>query len=235
MRPQEDVYVVAAEGGTPTQLTDDPEFDRYVSWTPDGQRIVFSSFRGVKYEHYWIRPDGSGFQALTEIPPVGLGWNPLFSPRAERMVVSTASGVAIIDTGGPPPWSRFEQTAPPEGPPGTNFSGAIWSPEGNRLAGFAYRGLEPRRAAVFDLASRSYRLFEPVSRSVAWFPDGRRLLILWQDRLAVLDLSTWRATPVAGSPLLQGRVTVSRDLRTVVSLGDDSQADIWLAEELPAP
>ena len=88
---------------------------------------------------------------------------------------------------------------------------------------------------MLDLTTRSYRLFEPVSRSVAWFPDGRRLLILWQGRLAVLDLSTWRATPVAGSPLLQGRATASRDLRTVVSLADEAQADIWLAEELPLP
>ncbi|MCM2317571.1 MAG: protein kinase, partial [Thermoanaerobaculia bacterium] len=235
MRPQEDIYVVPTAGGTPTQLTDDPEFDRYVSWSPDGRHIVFSSFRGVKYEHYWIRPDGSGFQALTEFPPAGLGWNPLFSPRAERMLVSTSSGVAIIDTSGPPPWTRFEQTAPPEGPPGTNFSGAIWSPEGNRLAGFAYRGREPRRAAVLDLSTRSYRLFEPTSRSVAWFPDGRRLLIVWQGRLAVLDLATWQATVVAGSPELQGRVTASGDLRTIVSLADDSQSDIWLVEELTAP
>jgi eukaryotic-like serine/threonine-protein kinase len=233
MRPQEDVYVVSTAGGAPTQLTDDPEFDRYVSWTPDGQRIVFSSFRGVKYEHYWIRPDGSGFQALTEIPPEGLGWSPLFSPGAERMVVSTASGVAILDTSGPPPWSRFEQTAPPEEPPGTNFSGVSWSSDGNRLAGFVYRGREPRRAAVLDLATRSYRIFEPPSRAVGWFPDGRRVLIVWQGRLAVLDLASWRATPVPGSPELRGRVTASRDLRTLVSLEDDSQADIWLAEERP--
>ncbi|HVR28961.1 MAG TPA: protein kinase [Thermoanaerobaculia bacterium] len=234
MRPQEDVYVVAAEGGTPTQLTDDPEFDRYVSWTPDGQRILFSSFRGERYEQYWIRPDGSGFQAVTETE-VDPGWSPVLSPRADRMVVSTANGVAIFDTSGPPPWKTFEPTTPPEGAPGTNFSGSIWSPQGDRLAGHVYRGREPGRAAVLDLATGSYRIFEPTSRSVGWFPDGRRVLILWQGRLAVLDLGTWRATPVPGSPELRGRVTASRDLRTLVSLEDDSQADIWLAEELPTP
>jgi serine/threonine protein kinase len=234
VRPQEDLYVVAAEGGTPTQVTDDREFDRYPSWVPDGERILFESDRGKKYEMWGIRPDGSGLRMLTRTK-VDPGWFPALSPRADRLVVSQAHGIAIYDASGPPPWERFESLPPPATSPGANFSGAIWSPNGDRLAGYVYRGNEPRQAAVLDLASKSYRLFEPTSRSVGWYPDGRRLLIVWQRQLAVLELATWSASPVPGSPELRGRVSASRDLRTIVTLEDDPQADIWLAEEMPPP
>jgi dipeptidyl aminopeptidase/acylaminoacyl peptidase len=234
LRPQQDLYVVATEGGTPTQLTDDPEFDRYASWAPDGERIVFNSNRGKKYEIWGIRPDGSGLQALTRTKE-DPGWRPFLSPRADRLVVTRPHGLAIFDASGPLPWERFERIPPPAGAPGTNFSVASWSPLGDLLAGSVYRGNEPRRVAVLDLAAKSYRFFDPPSRPVGWFPDGRRLLIHYRHQLAVLDLASWEASPVPNSPELRGQLSASPDLRTIITLEDDQQADIWLAEELPLP
>src|SRR5690349_8139344 len=40
-----DVYVIAATGGKPRQLTFHSAVDNVVGWTPDGKRIVFSSMR----------------------------------------------------------------------------------------------------------------------------------------------------------------------------------------------
>ena len=213
---------------TPTQLTDDPEFDRYVSWSPDGERLIFTSDRGGKYELWAIRPDGSGLQVLTRTKG-DPGWRPYLSPRAQ------AQGIAIYDASGPPPWERFELLPPPATPPGSGFSAASWSPDGERLAGSIYRGNEPRRAAVLDLATKNYRLFDPPSRPVGWYPDGRRLLIDYRHALAVLDLVSWKASPEPNSREVRGLVSASRDLRTIVTLADDQQADIWLAEELPLP
>jgi hypothetical protein len=149
--------------------------------------------------------------------------------------MTQAQGIAIYDASGPPPWEHFEHFPPPATPLGANFSGTSWSPDGERLAGYAYRGNEPRQAAVLDLASKSYRLFDPPSRPVGWYPDGRRLLIDYRHALAVLDLASWKTSPVPHSPELRGLVSASRDLRTIVTLVDDQQADIWLAEELPSP
>jgi Tol biopolymer transport system component len=232
VRPQEDLYVVGAEGGTPTQLTDDPEFDRYVSWAPDSERIVFSSDRGGKYEQWTIRHDGSGLQMLTRTK-FDSGWWPALSPRADRLAVSLGKGIGIFG-GGPTPWEKLDRIAPPDSLSGSNFSGSRWSPLGDRLAGYVYRGNEPRRVAVLDLATKTYRLFEPPSWPIGWYPDGRRLLVDYRRGLAVLDLATWEAAPVSGSPELRGRVSASRDLRTLVTLERQQEADVWLAEELPA-
>jgi tricorn protease len=40
-----DIYVVAAAGGIPRRLTHHPQPDTVVGWTPDGQRILFTSAR----------------------------------------------------------------------------------------------------------------------------------------------------------------------------------------------
>ncbi|HVS14945.1 MAG TPA: protein kinase [Thermoanaerobaculia bacterium] len=232
MRPQEDLYVVAAEGGTPTQLTDDPEFDRFASWAPGGEEIVFDSDRGEGYQQWGIRPDGSGLRALTRTTE-DPGWSPVLSPRADRLVATLPQGIIIFDASGPAPWQRFERIPPPVAVPGANFSAAAWSPLGDKLAGSVYGANEPRRVAVLDLETKSYRLFDPPSRPVGWYPDGRRLLVDYRGELAILDLATWTASPVTNSPELRGRVSASRDLRTIVTLEDDQQADVWLAEELP--
>jgi hypothetical protein len=149
--------------------------------------------------------------------------------------MTMARGLALFDASGPPPWRTSERIPPPAEPPGANFSRIHWSPEGDRLAGNSYRGNEPRRAGVLDLATKHYRLFDPTSWPVGWFPDGRRLLISLDRRLAVLDLETWRAVPVRDSPLLGDDLFASRDLRTLVTVDDDRQADVWLAEEIVSP
>jgi Tol biopolymer transport system component len=234
VRPQEDLYVVSVDGGTPTQLTDDPDFDRFPSWTPDSERIVFASNRGGKYEMWAIRFDGSGLQALTRTN-FDSGWSPALSPRGDRLAASFAQGTGLFDASGSPPWDRVERIPLPQSYPGANFSGDLWSPSGDLLAGEVYRGNEPRRVGVLDISSRTYRLFEPSSVPIGWFPDGRRLLIAYRRGLAVLDLASWQALPVSGSPELRGPVSASGDLRTLVTLEREREADVWLAEELPAP
>ncbi|HET9794110.1 MAG TPA: protein kinase [Thermoanaerobaculia bacterium] len=233
--PQEDVYVVASDGGAAVQLTDDREFDRYVSWSPDGRRLLFESLRGGRYETWAIRPDGSGLEPLTRTAQEESGWVPVLSPAGDRLVTSLAEGVAIFDARGAPPWEHPRRFPPPPGAPGTNFSGNLWSPDGRRLAGYVYRGHEhPVRAAVLDLASGSYRVYDPPSDPIGWSDDGRRLLIVRGDRLAMLDTASGTVSPVSGGPPLTGRVSASRDLHVVLSLEEDREADIWLAEERPS-
>jgi Tol biopolymer transport system component len=43
-----DIWVAAAEGGDPENLTADSGNDRYASWSPDGSKIAFGSDREVE-------------------------------------------------------------------------------------------------------------------------------------------------------------------------------------------
>ncbi len=228
--PQQDLYVVDAGGGTPTQLTDDPEKDRFPSWSPDGKEIVFMSQRGPRYEFWGIHPDGSGLRQLTQTDAEAM-WGPLLSPRGDRLAASSDKGVSIFDARGPAPWKQFERLPNPPGTHGEVFAALAWSPDGKLLAGVSGSDTAPNRVAIYDLSSRGYHVLELTSTAVGWYPDSRRLLILIDGRLAVLDLATWKTTPVAQSPSFAGFVTASRDLRTIYFLEDDEEGDVWLAEE----
>jgi TolB protein len=54
-----DRYVVPAGGGPERRLTDDPAEDGLARWSPDGQRVVFTSKRTGHYQ-VWEVPAGGG-------------------------------------------------------------------------------------------------------------------------------------------------------------------------------
>jgi TolB protein len=78
---QSDIFVYEWASDTLTQLTFDPSQDQGPVWTPDGQRILFSSDRakpGVT-NLYWIAADGTGdVTRLTDSSQnqVGTSWHP---------------------------------------------------------------------------------------------------------------------------------------------------------------
>src|SRR5687768_7651881 len=73
-----DIWIVAAEGGAPRRLTDDPAADTRPRWSPDGRRIAFDSARGGSSQVYVV-PAGGG------------------APRKVTSLATEASGAAWID------------------------------------------------------------------------------------------------------------------------------------------
>ena len=73
-----DVYVIPASGGTPKRITNTPENEMKIAWTPDGKRITFES-----HGETWIAPvDGVSPRQIT------------FEPHGDMFKAS-------IDEGGP--------------------------------------------------------------------------------------------------------------------------------------
>ncbi|MEU0096296.1 DPP IV N-terminal domain-containing protein [Kribbella sp. NPDC006257] len=59
------IWVTPSEGGTSRRLTDDLQDATRPRWSPDGQRIVFQSYRDGNFHLWSIHPDGTGLQQLT--------------------------------------------------------------------------------------------------------------------------------------------------------------------------
>jgi hypothetical protein len=234
--PRQDLFVVSSDGGQPVQLTDDPAIDRFPTWDPNGERILFMSNRGGRYDMWAILADGSGLQRLTEMTEEAR-WVPLLSPDRTRLSSISQRGLSIFDARGPAPWTRFERVADPQAEGVPRFEAWSWSPDGRRLAGF----VRPRpgdlergnRVAYWSFDERRLHPFDVPGIGVAWFPDNRRLVVgNSAGGLKVLDVATGAVRPVAGgeTPWDEARGSLSDDLRTIVAFRNDEEADIWLAE-----
>jgi TolB protein len=69
-RGQRDIWTMAAEGGSPTALTDDAPLDWNPVWSRDGRYVLFSSDRGGSMNLWRIRVDEATGAALASPEPV---------------------------------------------------------------------------------------------------------------------------------------------------------------------
>jgi Tol biopolymer transport system component len=78
------IWVMDADGGNQTPLTDDLDTNMQPAWSPDGSTIVFVSNRDGNLELYRIDPDGSDLARITNTPGVHEE-NPDWSPDGSRI------------------------------------------------------------------------------------------------------------------------------------------------------
>jgi Tol biopolymer transport system component len=74
-----EIYVTAADGSNPRQMTNNPASDQFPTWSPDGTQITFGTNRDGNEEIYSMRAgDGSGATNLTANPATDRypAWSP---------------------------------------------------------------------------------------------------------------------------------------------------------------
>jgi len=92
-----DIFRADPEGGNVTRLTDADGYDAEAVYSPQGDRIVFTSLRSGDLELWLMRPDGSGQEQLTDLP--GYDGGAFFSRDGQWVVwrASRPTGEALAD------------------------------------------------------------------------------------------------------------------------------------------
>ena len=88
----EEIYVINTDGSDVTRLTDNEATDEGASWSPDGLRIAFVSYRGLlsDFEIYVMNADGSDVRRLTH---GGRDIEPSWSPDGLRIAFASYRGL----------------------------------------------------------------------------------------------------------------------------------------------
>lgn len=128
-----EIAVMDADGGNLTQLTDN-EFEDYgATWSPDGQKIAFSTNRDGNYEVYVMNADGSNQTNLSNRGDADDGWwAPYWSPDGQKIAfVSSRDGnyeIYVMNADGSNQ-TRLTNTAEE-----VTDSLPVWSPDGQKIA-----------------------------------------------------------------------------------------------------
>jgi Tol biopolymer transport system component len=92
-----DIFTAGPDGERPQPLTRTPGYDAEAVYSPQGDKIVFTSLRSGDLELYLMNPDGSGVEQLTDTP--GYDGGAFFSLDGEWIVwrASRPTGKALED------------------------------------------------------------------------------------------------------------------------------------------
>jgi Tol biopolymer transport system component len=232
MQPVGHLYVSRADGTGQRQLTGDSAADRMPHWSPDAKWISFFSNRSGKLQIWKIRPDGSDLQQITDgtDETAYSAW----SPDGSRLAATTPrkighQGSYIVD-----PRQRWSEQRPTILPaiPGSQFpfTPNSWSPDGQRLIGFAGPSSPSLGVVMYTLKTQTYERLTNFGEWPVWLPDGRRVLMSdGGKQFWVLDTQTKQTKTIySGGRDVLGPPRLTADGRTAYYSRRVTEADIHL-------
>ncbi len=229
--PQEDLYVVSADGQQLRQLTNDPERDRVPRWSPDGQRIVFYSDRGGDgYQAWSIRADGGDRRPMTAIAG-GEVLDPLWSPDGRQLLVLLGTGgPALLDLSVPLERRRL-QLLPNSTSKSQVFTATSWSHDGRWLAGEIQTDSARLGLARYSLESGRLEHLTKSGTVPVWLRDGR-MVYIDGGKAFLFDPEARRSVellpPPANTNSAYRMVTSSPDGRRLFLLRTSDEGDVKL-------
>ena len=185
-----DVWSYDIARGTAVRVTTDPSDDQFATWSPDGERIVFTSNRSGRPEIYSQLSDGSGTAAKVFERPESQGrlQAEAWSKDGRTLILTDALGgsaTSSIQLDGdrrytPPPRSQFIE------------GGAALSPDGHWIA---YQNNRSGAMAVYVERYPEHGSLQKVSLSggfaARWAPDGKELYYLNLDGRSLMAVTVF--------------------------------------------
>jgi Tol biopolymer transport system component len=163
-----DIYVMNADGSNQRRLTDDPAYDAWSSWSPDGSRIAFVSTRSGNADIYIMDVDGTNPRQLTQHSADDI-W-PAWSPDGTRIAFpSRRDGnfeIYVINVDGTGLQRLTNTTAAEDFP--------TWSPDSMQLLFSRIEGNDGTYLMHADGSQERQLLDFPILEP-AWSPDGSRI------------------------------------------------------------
>lgn len=165
------IYVMNADGSGQTSLTAGGT-DAFPTWSPDGSKIAFMSYRDGKPEIYVMNADGSGQTRLTNNPAEDM--NPAWSPDGSKIAfTSLRDGIHEIYVMNADGTGQINLTRSPE-----HDDFADWSPDGSKIAFFKNNGTSPGEIYVMNADGTQQTQLTATPRddhAPAWSPDGSKI------------------------------------------------------------
>jgi len=163
-----DIYLMNADGSDQRRLTDDPAYDAWPVWSPDGSQLAFTSSRNGNPDIYVMDADGGDLRQLTEDQESDF-W-PDWSPDGAQIAfVSRRDGnseLYVCDADG----TNLQRLTTSPG----HEDFPAWSPDGTRIVFSRIEGNNGTFVINAD-GSNEQRLLEFPVLEPAWSPDGTRI------------------------------------------------------------
>lgn len=164
-----EIYIMNPDGNNPIRLTDNPAYDAWPTWSPDGSQIAFMSDRTGNPDIFVMTADGTNLRQLTDHPANDI-W-PEWSPDGTRIAFpSRRDGnfeIYIMNPDGSDQ-QRLTNTPGHEDFP-------AWSPDGTRILFTRSEIDEGTYVMNADGSGEKrlldFRVFEP-----DWSPDGTQIV-----------------------------------------------------------